>query len=52
MANILGIDYYRVVSETGESEWSQVYVKTAFDQEELARFGGVFEWLNWRVVAT
>lgn len=42
MANILGIDYYRVVSETGESEWSQVYVKTAFDQEELARFGGVF----------
>ena len=42
MANILGIDYYRVVSETGEGEWSQVYVKTAFDQEELARFGGVF----------
>ncbi|MEK7524786.1 MAG: hypothetical protein AAB548_00220 [Patescibacteria group bacterium] len=42
MANILGIDYYRVVSETGEGEWSQVYVKTAFDAEELARFGGVF----------
>lgn len=42
MANILGIDYYRVVSETGEDEWSQVYVKTAFDAEELARFGGVF----------
>lgn len=42
MANILGIDYYRIVSETGEGEWSQVYVKTAFDQEELAHFGGVF----------
>src|SRR3989338_5066002 len=39
MANILGIDYYRVVSETGEGEWSQVYVKTAFDQEELAGCG-------------
>src|SRR3989344_4829012 len=41
MANILGIDYYRIVSETGEGEWSQVYVKTAFDQEELAHFGVV-----------
>jgi len=42
MANILGIDYYRVVSETGEGEWSQVYVKTAFDKEELGRFGSIF----------
>lgn len=42
MANILGIDYYRVVSETGEGEWSQVYVKTAFDKEEVDKFGSVF----------
>jgi|CXWL01.1.fsa_nt_gi hypothetical protein len=42
MANILGIDYYRVVSETGDEQWSQVYVKTAFDEEELARFGSIF----------
>lgn len=42
MANILGIDYYRVVSETGEGEWSQVYVKTAFDEEEVDKFGSVF----------
>ncbi len=42
MANILGIDYYRVVSEIGDEEWSQVYVKTAFDEEELGRFGSIF----------
>src|SRR3989338_3825866 len=42
MANILGVDYYRVVSETGEGEWSQVYVKTAFDKEELNQFGSIF----------
>lgn len=42
MANLVGVDYYRVVSETGEDEWSQVYVKTAFDQEELSRFGSIF----------
>jgi len=42
MANILGIDYYRIVSETGEGEWSQIYVKTAFDKEELDRFGSIF----------
>lgn len=42
MANILGVDYYRIVSETGEGEWSQIYVKTAFDKEELDRFGSIF----------
>ncbi len=42
MANILGVDYYRVVSETGDGEWSQVYVKSAFDREELNRFGSIF----------
>ena len=42
MANILGVDYYRIVSETGEGQWSQIYVKTAFDKEELDRFGSIF----------
>src|SRR3989344_3686207 len=42
MANILGVDYYRIVSETGEGEWSKIYVKTAFDKEELDRFGSIF----------
>lgn len=42
MANILGVEYYRIVCETGEGEWSQIYVKTAFDKEELDRFGSIF----------
>lgn len=42
MSNLLGINFFRVVSEPVGEDWSQVYAKVPFEQEELLSKGGVF----------
>ncbi|MBI1872143.1 hypothetical protein HYS10_01855 [Candidatus Collierbacteria bacterium] len=40
--NLLSIEYYRTVDESGEGSWFEVYAKVPFNKGELASFGGIF----------
>ena len=42
MGNLLGIDFFRVVGESVQNEWSQVYAKIPFEKEELDKKGALF----------
>lgn len=42
MGNLLGIDFFRIVGENVQNEWSQVYAKIPFEKEELDKRGSSF----------
>jgi len=42
MSNLLGVNFYRAVSEPRANDWAQVYAKIPFDQTEVGVKGGVF----------
>lgn len=42
MTNLLGVDFFRVVSEPVGDDWSQVYAKIPFEKSELLEKGAVF----------
>jgi hypothetical protein len=48
MRNLLGIDFFRVVSEPCSGDWSQVFAKIPFDEEEIFDKGGVWGVLRLR----
>jgi len=42
MRNLLGVDFFRVVSEPLINDWSQVYAKIPFEREDVLIRGGIF----------
>jgi hypothetical protein len=42
MRNLLGIDFFRVVSEPLSGDWSQVFAKIPYEEEDLYAKGGVW----------
>jgi hypothetical protein len=42
MNNLLGVEYFRLVKETSNKDWSQVYVKTPLKKNKVHSQGGVF----------
>lgn len=42
MANLIGIDYYRLVTETGPGSWAQVYAKVPMNRNEFEKYGALW----------
>lgn len=42
MANLIGIDYYRLVTETGPDSWAQVYAKVPMNRNEFEKNGALW----------
>jgi len=42
MSNLIGIDFFRLVSDSSIDDWAQVYARVPFDEQEVEKKGALF----------
>lgn len=42
MSNLIGIDFFRLVSDSSIDDWAQVYARVPFDEKEVEKKGSLF----------
>ncbi len=42
MSNLIGIDFFRLVSDSSIEDWAQVYARVPFDEQEVEKKGALF----------
>ena len=42
MSNLIGIDFFRLVSDSSVNDWAQVYARVPFDEQEVGKKGALF----------
>lgn len=42
MSNLIGIDFFRLVSDSSVDDWAQVYARVPFDEKEVEKKGSLF----------
>lgn len=42
MSNLVGIDFFRLVSESSVNDWAQVYARVPFEEDEVKKKGALF----------